>query len=57
MLAAMAIVATVLVVVLSLSAATFYSYIDKESPIDVVAISYASPPPRLEGVYARNTLL
>ncbi|KAG0615532.1 hypothetical protein M758_5G048900 [Ceratodon purpureus] len=53
----MAVLAAVLVVVLSLIATAFYSYVDRESPIDALALSFPGPFPKLEGVYASNTLL
>lgn len=53
----MAMLAAVLVVVLALVATAFYSYVENESPIDAAALSFGAPPPKLEGVYARNTLL
>ena len=38
-------------------ATAFYSHVDSNAPIDAVALSFSAPYPRLEGVYARNTLL
>ncbi|XP_024391436.1 protein STRICTOSIDINE SYNTHASE-LIKE 4 isoform X2 [Physcomitrium patens] len=52
----MVVLASVLVLVLALIAAAFYSYVDRKSPIDAVPIILA-PFPKAEGVYAPNTLL
>lgn len=47
---------SVVIVVLALIATAFYSYVNEHCPIDPAAVHLA-PQPKLEGVYARNTLL
>lgn len=53
----MAVLAGVVVLVLALMATAFYSKVNNESPIDAVPLAFGSPPPKMEGVYAPNTLL
>lgn len=52
----MAVLAGMVIVVMSLMAAAFHSHVMNAAPIDAVAVTLG-PSPKPEGVYARNTLL